>query len=89
MKLEIDDYFELGDKKYITLDEYTYMNDKYIFVDELDYNEEPLQNFKVFKCQEEGLSEEKNPDVLKSILKVFEENFNNKLKEVYDLIENK
>lgn len=86
MNIEVDDYFELGDEKYITIDKHNYMGCDYIFVNELDENEEPKQNFKVYKCQNNGLIEEKNEEILNRLLKHFEIGFNKKLEEYYDSI---
>lgn len=87
MNIRINDYFELAEKKYITLDVYEYENNKYIFVNELDDEEEPKQNFKVFRCMEQGLVEEKKEEVLKEVLKVFEKNFNDKIREYVNATE--
>lgn len=87
MNIRINDYFELAEKKYITLDVYEYENNKYIFVNELDDEEEPKQNFKVFRCMEQGLVEEKKEEVLKEVLKVFEKNFNEKIREYVNATE--
>lgn len=87
MNIRINDYFELAEKKYITLDVYEYENNKYIFVNELDDEEEPKQNFKVFRCMEQGLVEEKREEVLKEVLKIFEKNFNDKIREYVNATE--
>lgn len=87
MNIRVNDYFELADKKYITLDVYEYENSKYIFVNELDDEEEPKLQFKVFRCMQEGLIEEKNEEVLKQVLMIFEKNFNDKIRQYVNATE--
>ncbi len=74
-----DDIFSLSSGKYITLDDVLYEEERYIFVNKLDKNEEPTNNFLVFKCTSEGLIEEKNNEKLKPLLEYFSEQANKKL----------
>ena len=84
MEIVKNDYFELGEQKYITLDTYNYLDNSYIFVNELTSEEEPTKNFKVFKNINNGLIEETDKEVLEIVLKYFESNFNLMLDE-YDI----
>ncbi len=78
-KVKKDDIFSLSSGKYIMLDDYLYEQERYIFVNKLDENDEPTNNFLVFKCTNEGLIEEKNKEKLKPLLEYFSEQANKKL----------
>lgn len=77
-ELEVDDYFELSDGSYITIDKINYLNNNYIFANKLR-GETPTGEFVVFKCQENGIVLEKNKEVLDKLLKIFSDNMNEKL----------
>ena len=71
--------FTLGDKKYITLAKEKYFDSDYIFTNLLDKDEEPTKEFVVFKLDSNGLTEEKDKEVLGPLLEYFSEFVNNKL----------
>ena len=62
MQVKVDDVFSLKSGKYITLEETNYEQERYIFVNKLDENDNPSKKFVVFKCTDKGLLEEKDND---------------------------
>ncbi len=88
LSLKENDMFELGDTSYITLDSTKYKNDEYIFVNELDKNEEPTKKFLAFKIVGDKLVEEKDEKVMRNILPVFSTNMNKKLQVIYEQVLN-
>lgn len=89
MDIKVDDMFSLSSGRYITLDEKVYEQERYIFTNKLDGNENPTQEFVVFKCLPEGLSEDINSQTLKILLEYFSEQANEKLAMVNNLIAGK
>ena len=85
MQVKVDDVFSLKSGKYITLEETNYEQERYIFVNRLDENDNPSKKFVVFKCTDKGLLEEKNNDKLNVLLKIFSDKVNDKLELVNDL----
>lgn len=77
--IKVNDLFELNGKNYIALDKTMYDNNIYIFTNELAANEEPTKTFKVFRIYSNGLKEEKQKNILSSVLPIFSENMNKKL----------
>ena len=82
--LKENDMFDLGDTSYITLDSTKYKNEEYIFVNELDKEENPTKKFIVFKIVEDKLVEEKDEKVMRNILPIFSTNMNKKLQVIYE-----
>ncbi len=79
MQVKVDDVFSLKSGKYITLEETNYEQERYIFVNKLDENDNPSKKFVVFKCTDKGLLEEKDNDKLNVLLKIFGDKVNDKL----------
>jgi len=81
MKYELieDDVFELDGADYITLDITEYENEKYCFTNKLLTEDEPSNEFIVFKMNPDGLVKEKNEKVLGEVLRVFSANMNKKI----------
>jgi len=79
MNIKTNDYFELGNEKYITINDCFYESDKYIFVNQLNEIEEPTEMFKIFKCLDEGLVLVKDEQTTVELLKIFEKEINDKL----------
>ena len=84
LSLKENDLFDLGDTSYITLDSTKYKNEEYIFVNELDKEENPTKKFIVFKIVEDKLVEEKDEKVMRNILPIFSTNMNKKLQVIYE-----
>ncbi len=84
LSLKENDLFDLGDTSYITLDSTKYKNEEYIFVNELDKEENPTKKFIVFKIVGEKLVEEKDEKVMRNILPIFSTNMNKKLQVIYE-----
>lgn len=84
-EVKVDDIFLLSSGKYITLDEIILENERYIFVNKLDDNEEPTKDFRVFKSTKQGLIEEKNKEKLRPLLEYFSNKANEKLELIADL----
>lgn len=82
MDIKTNDYFELGDEKYITLDDCVYEDNKYIFVNQLNDVEEPTEMFKIFKCIEKGLVLVKDEQKSLELISIFEKSINSKLAEI-------
>lgn len=85
MQVKVDDVFSLKSGKYITLEETNYEQERYIFVNRLDENDNPSKKFVVFKCTDKGLLEEKNNDKLNVLLKIFSDKVNDKLELVNEI----
>lgn len=79
MNIKTNDYFELGEEKYITIDDCIYDENKYIFVNQLDAAEEPTEMFKIFKCLDNGLVLIKDEQKTAELLNIFEKKINEKL----------
>ncbi len=79
MQVKVDDVFSLKSGKYITLEETNYEQERYLFVNKLDENDNPSKKFVVFKCTDKGLLEEKDNDKLNVLLKIFSDKVNDKL----------
>lgn len=79
MQVKVDDVFSLKSGKYITLEETNYEQERYLFVNKLDENDNPSKKFVVFKCTDKGLLEEKDNDKLNVLLKIFGDKVNDKL----------
>lgn len=78
-ELKLDDVFDLGESKYVTLDKLEYNGIIYYFTNKLTVDEEPTKEFVVLKSLADGLVREKNPDILNVLFKTFSNNFNKKV----------
>lgn len=84
-ELKLDDVFDLGESKYVTLDKLEYNGIIYYFTNKLTVDEEPTKEFIVFKALADGLVRERNSDVLNVLFKTFSNNFNEKV-EYYNVM---
>ena len=89
MQVKLDDVFSLRSGKYITLEETFYDEERYIFVNRLDENDNPSDKFVVFKCTNDGLLEEKDVNKLKPLLEIFSNKANEKLELVNEYYGNR
>lgn len=89
MQVKLDDVFSLRSGKYITLEETFYDEERYIFVNRLDENDNPSDKFVVFKCTSDGLLEEKDVNKLKPLLEIFSNKVNEKLELVNEYYGNR
>lgn len=89
MQVKLDDVFSLRSGKYITLEETVYDEERYIFVNRLDENDNPSDKFVVFKCTSDGLLEEKDVNKLKPLLEIFSNKVNEKLELVNEYYGNR
>lgn len=84
LNLKENDMFDLGKKTYITLDSTMFKGNEYIFVNELDKDENPTKTFVAFKIVGDKLVEEKDEKVMRNILPIFSTNMNKKLQVIYE-----
>ncbi len=89
MQVKLDDVFSLRSGKYVTLEETFYDEERYIFVNRLDENDNPSDKFVVFKCTSDGLLEEKDVNKLKPLLEIFSNKVNEKLELVNEYYGNR
>ncbi len=89
MQIKIDDVFSLSSGRYIALEEAFYLQDRYIFVNKLNEDDNPTNDFKVFKCVNDAIVEEKDNKKLKELLDFFSEKVNDKLALINETYENK
>ena len=89
MQVKLDDVFSLRSGKYVTLEETFYDEERYIFVNRLEENDNPSDKFVVFKCTSDGLLEEKDVNKLKPLLEIFSNKVNEKLELVNEYYGNR
>lgn len=86
MNINRDDYFQLGKKKYITLDKTRYLGLDYIFVNELDDNENPTNKFRIYKLLEKGIIEETNQKIIEPLKNHFSYNLGDNIIRTFQIM---
>lgn len=89
MDIKENDTFDLKDGSYVTLLTQEYEGEKYVFTNKYDENDEPTNDFVVFKCTETGLLRENNKVILSKLFDYFNAAANDRLVAVNVAMEDK
>lgn len=91
MKLSLGDIFNVGEKKYIVIEKCTFTDIDYIFVNKLTAEEEPTNDFYVYKENKNGVVLITDKNVLDIVLPIFSNKLQNdvtkkQIEEQYNIV---
>ena len=83
-EIVVGDLLTISDKKYIVLDKTDYLEEAYIFVNEMTDSEENTDNFYVLKIANDGVIIVEEKSIVNNLLSIFSDNMQKMVNKVFE-----